>query len=186
MEPKRRIRTAECAQSIRSGTSDDELMEKYGLTVSQLHKVYSKLLEVRAISQDELYATSELYRKRVDELRARAARRVELGVPLWIYEVRSARGGLVRDISETGLRVAGIKSDIGEEKVFQLPLDMFFSLDPLLFTARCMWLETKGKNVQYCVGGYEIADISSTDRDILKKLIGMLLLSGSGEWSTLE
>jgi hypothetical protein len=111
---------------------------------------------------------------------------VDLSVALWIYEVGSSASGLVRDISSTGLRVAGIKSEVGETKAFQLPVDMFIGFDPLLFTAQCTWVELKGKKQKYFVGGYKITDISDKDQEALKKLIQLLLLSKSGEWKSLK
>jgi len=186
MPLKQRIRASEIVRHIRSGMTDGELMQRYGLSQRGLHKLFQKLLEAKAISRRELYGRSALFRKRLDDLRARAARRVEVSVPLWIHEVESARQGLVRDLSERGMRVAGIKAYTGEEKTFELPVDMFLGFDPLRFTARCVWVETKGKLMEYWVGGYEIAQISENDRDVLRKLVSILVLSGSGEWSTLR
>lgn len=186
MSPKQPIKASEIVRHIRSGMTDGELMERYGLSQNGLQKLFRKLLEAKAIGQDELYASSPLFRSRLDDLRARAARRVEVSVPLWVHDVESDRQGLVRDISERGMRVAGIKAHTGEEKTFELPVDMFFSFDPPLFKARCIWAKAKGKLLEYWVGGYEIAQISENDRDILKRLVSMLVLSGSGEWSTLR
>jgi hypothetical protein len=185
MSLKQPIRASEIVRDIRSGMTDGELTEKYGLSPRRLQKVFQKLLEAEAIGKDELYAKSPLFRRRIDDFKDRAARRVELSIPLWVYEVESARQGLVRDISEIGMRVAGIKAATGEEKIFQLPVDIFFSFDPALFTVRCIWTHAKGKLLEYWVGGYEIIRISDGHRDVLRKLVSMLLLSGSGEWSTL-
>lgn len=44
----------------------------------------------------------------------------------------------------------------------------------------------KGEASRVLGGGYEIAQITENDRDILKRLVSMLVLSGSREWSTLR
>jgi hypothetical protein len=183
MSLKLQVRAGELVHHIRAGMSDGELMERYGLSQRGLQKLFEKLLEAKAISRRELYAKSALFRKRLDDFQTRTARRVELSVPLWIHEVESAKRGLVRDISERGLRVAGIMACPEELKTFQLPVDMFLNFDPLLFTARCIWVETKGKLRKYWVGGYEIAQISENDRDGLRKFLSLLVLGGSGEWT---
>jgi hypothetical protein len=183
---KRQIPERECMALIRSGMTDEGLMEKYRLSRRGLQKLYLALIESKQISEEELYAQSALFRRRVDHLHARCSRRVDLGLPLWIFELNSARRGLVRDISETGMRIAGITSFVGEEKTFQLPVDMFLGSDPLLLCARCIWVETKGKSVEYSEAGYRIVHVSQNDKDALKRLVGMLVLSGSGEWSAVK
>ena len=70
--------------------------------------------------------------------------------PTWrvhvpIYDIGSGAIGVLRDISETGLRVAGIESKVGQVKTFQIPIDMFMQADPLLIIAECKWVEIKGK-----------------------------------------
>lgn len=153
MSFKRPIRASEIVRHICSGMTDGELMEKYGLSQRGMYRPVQKLLEAKAIGQDELYAKSPLFRRRLDDLQARAARRVEVSVPLWVHEVESDRQGLVRDISERGMRVAGIRAHSGEEKTFELPVDMFFSFDPPLFKVRCIWAKARGKLLEYWVGG---------------------------------
>jgi len=164
--------------------TDKGLMERYRLTPRGLRKLYHALIQAKQVSEEELYAQSALFREHIDRLHARGARRVDLNLPLWIYEVGSAGKGLVRDISETGLRIAGIRSLVGEEKTFQLPVDIFLGHEPLLFSARCVRVRTRGKRVEYYEAGYRITQISQKDTDVLRRLVGMLVLSGSGEWST--
>jgi hypothetical protein len=185
-EAKIPIRARELIWYIRSGMADSELMEKYGLTAKRLKKVYQKLIEEKLIDHDELYERSPLFRKLVDEFQARRSPRVELTVPLWIFDVVSSARGIVRDISESGLRIAGLQTAVGDERSLQLSVDMFFGLDPFVFSATCVWGETKGKNLRYYVAGYKMTDISETGKQTLRRLISLLLLSKSGEWTTLK
>ncbi len=181
---RRQIPKKECAALLRMGMNDEHLMERYQLSSKGLKKLYQALIQSKTVGEEELYKQSALFRKQVDHLRARDARRVDLNLPLWVYEVESSRKGLVRDISETGMRVAGIASFVGETKNFRLPVDMFIGSDQLVFSARCVWVETTGKRFEYSIVGYRIAKIAPSDREVLRKLVGMLVLSGSGEWST--
>lgn len=183
---KRKIPGSECVTLIRSGVTDEELMERYRLSRKGLQKLYQALIEARKIREEEIYAHSALFRRRVDHLHERGTRRLDLNLPLWIYEMASARKGLVRDISETGMRVAGIASQVGEEKNFRLPVDMFLGSDDLQFSARCVWARRKGKRLTYSECGYRIVNISQICRETLGQLVGMLVLSGSGEWSSLK
>ncbi len=101
-----------------------------------------------------------------------------------VCDVGSTRLGIVRDLSETGLRVAGIKYQVGDVTTFQLPIDVFMNADPLLVIAKCRWVSEKGNERKYFVAGFELVDLSPADRKVLKEFINLLLLSKSGEWNT--
>jgi hypothetical protein len=162
--------------------SDAEIMEKYGISSKRLRKLFQRLVDLKAISHSELYDRSLLYRKSFDDVQARRKPRVSVTVPLRIYDVESSTEGLIRDISERGFRVAGISSRVGEVRTFQIPVEMFIGFEPLLVIATCVWVETKGRTIQYRVAGYEIEDISESDLSSLRKLVQLLILSKSGEW----
>lgn len=54
MREKPRISARDAVIDIRSGVSDAELMEKYGLCAKGLQSLFRKLIEIRAITQTEL------------------------------------------------------------------------------------------------------------------------------------
>lgn len=166
--------------------TDAEIMEKYGLSFKRLKKLFRKLLEARVITHSELYEKSAVYRKTVDSAQARRHPRIDLAVPLHILDVESSCSGLIRDISEGGLRVAGIKARVGEQKTFEIPVDVFTGFEPVSFGAECVWVKTRGKAREYTVAGFIITSISDNDRRVLKKFIRFLVLSKSGEWEALE
>jgi hypothetical protein len=182
---KRRINAKGIVDDLRSGNTDAELMEKYGLSSSALQAVCQKLVARQAISQSELYERSQLYRQRADQINARRSPRADLSINVPIYDLHASAAGLLRDISETGLRVAGIEVTVGQIKKFQIPIDTFMQTDPLLVVAKCVWEKTKGKNRRYPVAGFEIMDLSEKDRKGIREFIKLLLLSKSGEWQTL-
>ncbi len=181
---KKRISVKAVLDDIRAGTTDDELMAKYDLPPRGLHRLFDKLVDSKAVTHSQLYRMSEHYRERIDRIRKRHCPRAELSVSLPVYNLGSSSFGVVRDISETGLRIAGISSRVGEIKTFQLPIDALMHTSPLLFVAQCRWVEEKGDKEKYDVAGFQLIDLSETDRQALKKFINFLLLSKSGEWDS--
>ncbi|MFH1115587.1 MAG: PilZ domain-containing protein [Pseudomonadota bacterium] len=186
MNSSRTISASACVRDIRSEMTDAQIMAKYRISPKELGKIFRKLVAAKAVSHSELYERSPLYRKSFDDAQEERRPRVDISIPLPIYCVESASEGLVRDISETGFRVAGIPSQVGLVKTFQLAVDMFVGFDPLLLIAQCMWTETKRTSFDYMVAGYDIRYISGSDLEALKRLVQLLLLSKSGEWRILR
>lgn len=182
---KRQINGKDIVDDLRSGNTDSELMEKYGLSSRALQSICHKLVARQAISQSELYERSLLYRQKADQISARRCPRADLTIHIPIYDLDDSATGLLRDISEIGLRVAGIEASVGQTKTFQIPIDTFMQADPLLVVTKCRWVKTKGKNRKYPVAGFEILDLSEKDRETIREFIKLLLLSKSGEWQTL-
>jgi len=183
----RKINIKELARDIRLGMTDPDLREKYRLSSNGLRTAFKKLLHAKAVKHSELYETSRTYREEVAYIRARSAPRAEIvdTIPVHIYDIDSSRKGFVRDISETGLRVAGISAVAGQTKTFLLSLDMFTQADPILVRAKCRWTKTRGKNLKYLVAGFEITNISDSALSELRMFIRSLTLSKSGEWATM-
>jgi hypothetical protein len=62
MPTKPKIRAADAVRDIRSGMTDLELIEKYGLSARGLQSLIGKLLEVKAITPAEIDQRRESYR----------------------------------------------------------------------------------------------------------------------------
>ena len=182
---KRRVPLKAVVHDIRSGISDAELMAKYDLPSRGLRELFKKLLDSELVTQAELYNTSALYREKADKIKQRRYPRADVSIPLPVYEMGSSSFGVVRDISETGLCVAGIASEVGEVKSFQLSLDNLMNVDPLSLVAECRWVEEKGNKEKYFVAGFQLLDLSDADRATLQRVMHFLLLSESGEWQTI-
>ncbi|MGO9566220.1 MAG: PilZ domain-containing protein [Desulfomonilaceae bacterium] len=158
---------------------------KYKLSAKSLQTVFKQLVASKAVSRTELYKISSSYRDRADRITGRRHPRADLAVRVPIYDMGSGAIGLLRDISEKGLRVAGIESSVGQSKTFQIPIDMFMQAEPLLIIAECKWFELKERKKKYFVAGFEIMDLSETDSLVLRNFIKFLLDSDSGEWQTI-
>jgi hypothetical protein len=185
MGDKRQINGRDILNDLRSGMADSELQVKYNFSEKALQTILKKLVACKAISHSELYEISLSYRDRVDRITGRRYPRADLAVRVPIYDIGSGAIGVLRDISETGLRVAGIESSVGQAKTFQIPIDMFMPAEPLLIVAECKWVEIKGGYKKYPVAGFEIIDLPERDRNTLQNFISVLLLSESGHWNTL-
>ena len=185
MGNKRQINGKDILTDLRSGMAAWELQIKYKLSAKSLHAIFKKLVERNAISHSELYELSSIYKERTDLRRERAHPKADLGVYVPIYDIGSGSIGVLRDISETGLRVAGIESSVGQATTFQIPINMFIHAEALLVIAECKWVEIKGRRRKYPVAGFEIMDLPETDREVLRNFMTFLLLSDSGEWETI-
>jgi len=185
MENRRQINGTDILNDLRSWMAAWELQVKYKVSAHSLQAIFKKLVESNAISHSELYEISPFYRARIDRIKGREHPRADLAVYVTIYDIGSGASGVLRDISETGLRVAGITSNVGKATTFQIPLDKFMQAEPLLIVAECKWVEIKGRHKKYPVAGFEIIDLPERDSQILRNFIKFLLLSESGEWETI-
>ncbi len=185
MGVQRQINGTNVINDLRSGMTDRELQMNYRLSTNGLCTIYEKLVERGAMSDSELSGWSPLYSLRTLYKESRSYPRADLATRVPIYDLGTGSKGILRDISEKGMRVAGIDASVGQAKTFQIPIDMFMKADPLLIVAECKWAKAKGKTKEYVVAGFEIIDLPAHDRNTLQNFISVLLLSDSGHWKTL-
>jgi PilZ domain len=186
MEKRRKINGKDVINDLRSGMADWQLQVKYKISTKSLRTIFRRLVKSNAISHSELYESSSLYRERTDHLRARKHPRADLDVYVPIYDIVDSAIGVLRDISESGLRVAGVNASVGQAKTFQIPVDMLIEAPPLLIMAECKWVEIKRKNREYSIAGFQIVDLPEKDCKILKDFIKLLFLSTSGDWQLID
>lgn len=183
----RRVVSGQALQDIRSGKGDAELKEKYKLSSRGLVRLLERLVDSKLISQAELSEISEAYRNKVGRIYGRRQVRAHISVPIPVYDIGSIGSsaiGLLRDISLEGFRIAGIESNVGDVKTFQLPLDMFMKTHPLILVGECSWANTKVGDHNYWVAGYRMETVTETDREAITKFINFLLFTDSGQWKT--
>jgi len=183
MAEKRQINGTAIISDLRSGMADWELQVKYKLSSQALDTIFKRLVASKAISHAELYESSPFYKERSDGIKPRAHCRADLPLYVAVSDMDGAKTGVLRDISEKGLRVAGIEASVGQVKTFQVPVDLFVQAAPLLIRAECKWVEAKGKITPYTVAGYEIIGLSEWDRKLLGEFTRLLSLScRTGDW----
>ena len=154
------------------------------VTCNSLQAVFDKLVAYGAISHSELGKWSPAYKETIECTGSKKYRRVDLNIPVTVYDLEALIAGLLRDISEMGLGVAGIQSDVGQVKTFQIPINLFMNTDPVVIVAECKWGQMRGKNKEDFVAGFEIINLSDEHRKVLREFMELLLLSESGEWRT--
>ncbi len=90
-----------------------------------------------------------------------------------IYDLRRLHvEGTVRDISETGFGVRGIKAAVGEVKTFIIPVEEVVDIDALIFAGICRWTSTD-LDGQWLTG-FELTKISEENLRHLRRLIRFL------------
>ncbi len=174
---RRPITLQEISKDIRSGMSDQELMDKYGLTGEKLQRAFRQLLAANAVTLGELYGrpaslpgTTALPMADLDIGADRA-----LAFPIPIFEQKNpAVVGRVREISEFGLGLIGIQSQVNENKTLVIVPEKFVDMKPITLRAKCLWARTDPKGQH--VAGFRIFHISETDLQRLRDMIGMLTI----------
>jgi Mor family transcriptional regulator len=162
---------------IRGGMNSSELRKKYGLTDETLRQVVKKLLaaEGKRSAADgpetlieepaEFLATSEFVRHEVD-------------FDLPVYEAdRPDVFGMVRDVSEGGMSVAGIEARQGDIKTLVVLGDELGQVSSFEFEGCCRWAFVDSVDGA-CLAGFAIEKISRTDAQELQKLVRLITTGG--------
>jgi len=171
----RKLNLLQFVADIRAGMSNPDIMEKYKLSEDMLRQVSKKLLDARKTrtAADGPHTTIE---DRPDLLATREFVRHEVDFELPIYEAgRPELQGLVRDISEEGVGVAGIETKVGDLKTLVILGDDFGEFSSFEFEAYCRWCyadEADGT----CLSGFAISKISKNDLQQLKMLVRLVRL----------
>ncbi len=157
---------------IRARATDFELCHKYDLSFEELPGVFEKLVELGVIRAAELKERSAFYDEPQNRSVTRRFPRTLLGLELPIYDPDDpARKGLVRDLSERGLRVASLRPDINLAKRFVIRPDWFPPIRPFDIGVECRWINKKELSRKYFLAGFEITFISTRSREQLRKLL---------------
>ncbi len=162
---------ADMLEDLRSGTSNSELMQKYGLSAWGLQRAFQTLMQEKAIAEEELSSTSQSEVDTVSVEDKRNTPRQDLAVEVVIYELRrpTIRGALV-NVNRTGVAIKGIQSNIGEVMTLVIPAVNFVEVHPIRFEAQCKWA-VKDAITRAWHSGFEITGISQTCSDDLKKIV---------------
>ncbi|MDQ7784873.1 MAG: hypothetical protein RDU20_18465 [Desulfomonilaceae bacterium] len=177
MSAKRVVNAKDIVEDIRAGMSDKDLMTKYRLSSRGLQSAFSKLVNNRILSVEEVYGqprSTDDDTVIIDDISL--IQKHYLTVTASIYEADKPEiVGRLHEITERGLTVIGIQARIGEEKSFVIPCKEFLPVDRIAFRAECLWANVKPGTGQW-VGGYQITSISKGSLIFLRDLIKLLTL----------
>jgi len=176
MPPKRKIPANEFADDIRSGMSNDALMQKYRLSIEGLASVFKKLLEANILDKSELNRRMAAGDDTADLDQMRNLARCYPIVNIPVIDLADRRGqGYLRDLTEKGLQVAGIRARVNEMKNLLIKADAVSDLLPFTLEACCKWCqEQDAEGVP--VSGFEIKSLSRSDRVMLRKTLELFTL----------
>jgi hypothetical protein len=180
-----KVRAKQVVKDIRSGRGDEDLRKKYNLSPKAFRRLLQMLVGAKAIEHRELYKESPSYKAMTDALAARRSPRAYVPIAIRIYNREKSQKGFVRDLSATGLRVAGIEAMIGQSMDLSIPLKEIDSSGPLQFTAVCRWARTAGNLKKYVMAGFDITDISDEVRSRLRDLVDLFRSHTGGYDKTL-
>ncbi len=162
---------ADMLEDLRSGTSNSELMEKYGLSAEGLQRAFQKLIQEEAIAEEELSSTSQSEVDTVSVEDKRKTLRQDFAVEVAIYELRrpTIKGALV-NVTRKGVAIKGIQSNIGDVMTLVIPAVNFIEVNPIRLDAQCKWAAKDAITGEWH-SGFEIIGISQTCSDDLKKIV---------------
>jgi hypothetical protein len=175
MKETRSIRAKEIIEDIRSGVSDEDLMQKYNLSPKSLNKVFTKLLDAQALQPEDFYFRGSYMDEQTGDLREMMRSYSVFSIPVYDTEDLELEGWIV-DITERGLQIAGIAAQIGESRTLLIRADEFSDIYPFAFDAVCRWVHAGNDQSEPSVG-FEITDMSETGLMELRKLIQLLTIN---------
>jgi uncharacterized protein (DUF433 family) len=156
---------------LRSGMTDSELMEKYKLSAEGLATALKFLINANAIGPDELETLNSSGDGDRTLQDSRGTPRNHPIPVVTICEVgKPGANYLVRDISEKGLGIAGIRAQIDEIKSLAVVGDEFGEIAPFELEAQCRWAKQVEPAGEICAG-FRITRISEQDLLRLKEFI---------------
>jgi len=170
------VKVPEIVLDIRSGIGRSELLKKYSLTPRALRWICMMLVSSGAIGWHEIYGN---ICERIDELvpeKIRQSKRFRLGLEVPVYEMGTPQErGILRDVSENGIGLRGIRVKIGETKTIVICGDEFGEYASFALDVVCKWV-SKDAAGEY-VAGFEIQNISVASQGEFQWLIEMVRLT---------
>jgi uncharacterized protein (DUF433 family) len=180
---RRRIGTKEIVSDIRSGLTDLDLMEKYKLSSRGLQRVFTKLVDAGALLEGDIAERDSSYRDSVTLKKMRGSIRslpiLSAGVH---YRDNPNVHGKIRDLSEDGVGVLGLTATVGEVTTLVFMPDDVFEIAEFSVQAKCRWFKP-GQAGAMSNAGFEITHISNKSFTELQKLLQLMTLSFSNDFS---
>jgi hypothetical protein len=174
MAAKRTIKAKDIVNDLRSGLTNLQLMEKYGLSSKGLQSIFVKLIDAKAVRAGELDDRVPLVDDTaiLDQRRILPRNFVIVKIPVYDTEDITLEGH-IRDITVKGLQVAGIPASTGDLKSLIIQPDEFADIHPFVIDVICRWFKP-GTEFERCLAGFEITEISEESVHELQNLVQVL------------
>ena len=170
MPPRVKISAAEFVQDLRTGMTSCELMNKYSVTARELDGVLAQLKKA-LVDPAKVYgrASQDATAGTADKIRF--FRRYKIELPVVISDANNpAIRGEVRDVSERGIGVQKMDTNVDEIRSLVVLANEFFSINPFGFEAQCRWT-CPTTDDRRLLAGFEIIKISEESSKSLGKFI---------------
>jgi hypothetical protein len=178
---KRQITAEEVLEAIRSDMIDSEIMQKYQVTAKELRDVYRALCESKSVDIAEMYCRPVYWDNNVDLEPRREFPRLLLAFILPVHDRDNLDArGIVADVTEKGMKLEGMKSNVGEKRRLTVNPTRFGDMDPIDFEAECRWSKTEGPD-QRPVAGFQITEISDGALHELRRFIRFVTTGRTGK-----
>jgi len=156
---------------IKSGLGLSNFIEKYQLSVQATFDTLKQLVDDQLVTKGEVAVLFERDNVALMGDRFRASERNYPTLRVSVIDRRnSGHLYVVRDISEKGLRVDGIKANVGDIKNLAVVGDPLGQIAPFELEAECRWVGCVAPGGETCAG-FRITRISDEDLGRLRKFI---------------
>jgi hypothetical protein len=160
---------------------DSEIMLKYRITARELRAVYRQLFETKAVDIAELYCRPVYWDNNVDLEPRREFPRLLLAFILPVHDAEEPDlRGIVADVTEKGMRLEGMETEVGQKRKLVVNPSRFGDLDPIEFEAECRWNSTDGRDNRP-VAGFQITQISEASLQELRRFIRFVTTGRTGK-----
>lgn len=174
--PTKTIHVGKLLKDILSGFTGNQLMEKFGLSPSELQTVLKRLVRSRVLGVADLGL--ELYLRLEanvpENIRADERLRLEFDVSVCAVD-QPDMIGTVRDITEKGIGTNGIEAKVDETKTLMVMGDVLGQVAPFVFKAKCRWTGTRRAD-GVSLAGFQIIRIPDRDLVQLRRLVELVTL----------
>jgi DNA-binding HxlR family transcriptional regulator len=175
-ERKPVIKAKDAVAAIRAGMDDLSLMRTLGISAKGLQSLFDKLVHAGLLTNEEFQqrpqpSTHDSVIEDVSRLRKHY---LAVSAPVYDPENPSSMGA-IRDVTENGIGIIGIKANVGDVKSLMIPTQAISSGENIWFEAVCLWSGQDEHNGEP-VTAFQITKISEGSLKALRELIDALCL----------
>jgi hypothetical protein len=170
---ERQRRAVQILADSRSGMTVAEIAKKNGFLAANFSNILKRLEDLHFLSDDNRTSKTRSHWTEHSGRNRRYLPRIQRPVlTTRIYEaVVPEKTGLILDLSESGIGVSGIESQLGQEKTLFMNVGDLVEYEALTFECRCRWTSVYDDTQRSLCAGFEITSISETSLDCLKTVL---------------
>lgn len=176
VDRERRARALALAEDLRKGLSEIEIVTKYQIPGGAFQRIVKVLLEERLVTRTDIESRTHVPHEQSDT-DLRKGTRYAPKLPVFVYGRRHTLDRYaLKDISEYGFAIKGMKSEVGEVTDIKVLGDEHGQVVPFECRAECRWTK-KDLPDGHPTSGFEITTISVENLGHLCKFIAKFAIS---------